>query len=63
MTITFLEENTSKTFSDTTHTNIFLGQALKAIEIKTKINKWDLVKLISFFTSKKKKKTEKKDNQ
>ena len=52
MTITFLEESTGKTFSDTTHTNIFLGQALKAIEIKTKINKWDLVKLISFFTSK-----------
>ena len=48
MTITFLEENTSKTFSDTTHTNIFLGQAPKAIEIKTKINKWDLIKLTSF---------------
>ena len=52
MTITFLEENTSKTFSDTTHTNIFLGQALKAIEIKTKINKWDLIKLTSFGTAK-----------
>ena len=60
MTITFLEESTGKTFSDTTHTNIFLGQAPKAIEIKTKINKWDLVKLISFFTLKKKKKKKQK---
>ena len=34
-----LEENTSKTFSDINHTNVFLDQSPKGIEIKTKINK------------------------
>ena len=34
-TIKLLEENTGKTFSDTNHTNVFLGQFSKAIEIKT----------------------------
>ena len=48
----FLEENTGKTFSDINHTNIFLGQSPKAIEIKAKINKWDLIKLKSFCTAK-----------
>ena len=44
-TIKFLEENTDKTFSDINHTNVFLGQSLKGIEIKAKINKWDLTNL------------------
>ena len=51
-TIKLLEENTGKTFSDINHTNVFLGQSPKAIEIKVKINKWDLIKLISFCTTK-----------
>ena len=38
----FLEENIGKPFSDTTLTNVFLGQSRKAIEIKAKINKRDL---------------------
>ena len=38
-------ENTGKTFSDINCTNGFFGQSPKAIEIKTKINKWDLIKL------------------
>ena len=50
--IKLLEETIGKTFSDINHTNVFLGQALKAIEIKTKVNKWDLVKLTSFCTAK-----------
>ena len=37
-----------KTFSDINRTNVFLGQFPKAIEIKAKINKWDLVKLTHF---------------
>ena len=45
--MTLLQENIDKTFSDINHTNVFLGQSPKAIEIKTKINKWDL-KLQSF---------------
>ena len=47
-TIKFLEENIAKTFSDINHTSIFLGQSPKAIEIKTKINQWNLIKLTSF---------------
>ena len=36
-TIKLLEEIIGKTFSDINRTNVFLGQSLKAIEIKTKI--------------------------
>ena len=32
--------------------SVFLGQSPKAIEIKAKINKWELINLISFCTSK-----------
>ena len=51
-TIKLLEEVIGKTFSDKNHSNIFLGQSLKAIEIKTNINKWDLIKLTCFCTTK-----------
>ena len=51
-TINLLEEIIGKTFSEINHTNVFLGQSTKAIEIKAKINKWDLIKLISFRTAK-----------
>ena len=34
-TIKLLEENIGKTFSDVNCTSIFLGQSLKAIEMKT----------------------------
>ena len=40
-TIKLLEESIHKTFSDINCSNVFLGQSPKAIEIKTKINKWD----------------------
>ena len=46
-TIKLPEENIGKTFSDINHKNVFLGQSPKAIEIKTKINKGDLIKLTS----------------
>ena len=49
--IKLLEGNIGKMFSDINDTNVFLGSVpppRKAIEIKTKINKWDLVKLTSF---------------
>ena len=45
-TIKLPEENIGKTFSDINHGNVFLGQSPKSIEIKVKINKWDLMKLI-----------------
>ena len=35
-TIKLLKENTGETFSDINHTNVFLGQSPKAIEIKAK---------------------------
>ena len=51
-TIKLLEKSIGKTFSDINRTNVFLGQSLKAIEIKAKINKWDLIQHISFCTAK-----------
>ena len=51
-TMKLLEKIIGKTFSDINCTNIFLGKSPKAIEIKTKINKWDLINLTSFHTSK-----------
>ena len=42
-TIKLPEENTGKTFSDINRTKVFLGQSPKVIEMKTKINKWDLI--------------------
>ena len=51
-TIKLLEEDTGKTFSEINCTSVFLGQSPKAIEIKAKINKWDLIKLTSFCTAK-----------
>ena len=41
-----------KAFSDINQSNVFLDYSLKAKEIKTKINKWDLIKLKSFCTAK-----------
>ena len=51
-TIKLLKENIGKTFLDKNHSNIFLDQSPKAIEIKAKINKWDLIKLKSSCTAK-----------
>ena len=51
-TIKLLEENIGKTFSEINCTIVFLDQSFKAIEIKAKINKWDLIKLESFCTMK-----------
>ena len=39
-------------FSDRSHTNVFLGQSPKTIEIKAKINKWNLIKLYKLWHSK-----------
>ena len=51
-TIELLEENIGRTFSDINHTKFFLGQSPKAIEIKAKINKWNLIKFTSFCIAK-----------
>ena len=47
-TIKLLEENIGRTFYGINHTNVFFGQSPKAKEIKTKINKWDIIKCTSF---------------
>ena len=51
-TIKFLEENTGKTFSDINHSKILYDPHPRILEIKAKINKWDLMKLKSFCTTK-----------
>ena len=51
-TIKLLEENTGKTSSDINVTSVFFSQSPKTIEIKAKINNWNLIKLVSFCTSK-----------
>ena len=47
-----LEENIDKTLSDINYTNVFLGQSFKAIEVKAKRNKRNLIKLSNFCTAK-----------
>ena len=59
-TIKLLEEKIGSTFSEINLTNIFSGQSPKAIEIKAKINQWDLIKLTSFCTAKGNQKENKK---
>ena len=51
-TIKFLEENISKTLSDINHSRILYDPPPRVMEIKTKIKKWDLIKLKSFCTTK-----------
>ena len=47
-----LEENTGKTLSDINHSRILCDPPPRVMEIKAKINKWDLIKLKSFCTTK-----------
>ena len=45
-TIKLLEENIGKTFSDINHSKILYDPLPRVMEIKAKINKWDLIKLL-----------------
>ena len=47
-----LEENISKTLSDIHHSRILYDPPPRILEIKAKINKWDISKLKSFCTTK-----------
>ena len=47
-TIKLLEENIGRTLSDINLSNIFFCPSPRVMEIKTKINKWDLIKLKAF---------------
>ena len=51
-TIKLLEENIGKTLSDIHHSRILYDPPPRILEIKAKINKWDLIKLKSFCTTK-----------
>ena len=51
-TIKLLEENIVRTLSDINHSKILYDPPCKVMEIKTKINIWDLIKLKSFCTTK-----------
>ena len=52
-TIKLLEGNTGTTVFDINCSNIFLDLSPRIIEIKAKINKWDLIKLKSFVQQRK----------
>ena len=51
-TIKLLEESIGRTVSDINHSRILYDPPLRVMEIKAKINKWDLIKLKRFFTTK-----------
>ena len=51
-TIKLLEENISKTLSDINHSRILYDPPPRVMEMKAKINKWDLIKLKGFCTTK-----------
>ena len=50
--IKLLEENIGRTLNDINHSKILYDPYSIVIEIKTKINKWDLIKLRSCCTPK-----------
>ena len=58
-TIKLLEENIGRTLSDINHSKILYDPSPRVMEIKTKINKWDLTKLKHFCTAKETKQDEK----
>ena len=47
-----LEENIGRTLDDINQSKILYDPPPRVMEIKTKVNKWDLIKLKSFFTAK-----------
>ena len=51
-TIKLLEENIGRTLSDINHSRILYDSPPRVMEIKAKINKWDLIKLKRFWTRK-----------
>ena len=51
-TIKLLEENISRTLNDINQSKILCDPSPRVMEIKTKVCKWDLIKLKSFCTAK-----------
>ena len=51
-TIKLLEENIGRTLDDINQSKILYDPPSRVMEIKTKVNKWDLIKFKSFCTAK-----------
>ena len=51
-TVKFLEENTGRTLNDINQSKSLYDTPPIVMEIKTKVNRWDLIKLNSFCTGK-----------
>ena len=51
-TIKLLEENIGKTLSDINYSRILYDPPPRTLETKAKINKWDLIKIPNFCTTK-----------
>jgi len=51
-TIQLLEENIGRTLDDINQSQILYDPPPRVLEIKTKVNKWDLIKLKSLCTAK-----------
>ena len=51
-TIKLLEENIGRTLDDINQSKILYDPPPRVSEIKTKVNKWDLIKLKNFCTAK-----------
>ena len=47
-----MEENISRTLDDINQNKIIYDPPPRVMEIKAKVNKWDLIKLKSFYTAK-----------
>ena len=52
-TMKLLEENIGKTLSDINHSRILYDTPTRILEVKAKLNKWDLIKIKSFCTTRK----------
>ena len=51
-TVKLLEENIGRTVNDINQSKILYDPPPRVMETKTKVNKWDLIKLKSFCTAK-----------
>ena len=51
-TIKLLEETLGRTLDDINQSKILCDPPPRVMEMKTKVNKWDLIKLKSFYTAK-----------